>query len=301
METLVKRALAWCEQHVNPFTQLLHYSPQGNAAVPFVENAYYALALLRCHQLEKGQKAKWLLGRLFAYQAENGAFPSYMHDWPHGHVRDEMRAPLEAIAERYGSIVGPRLTEALARLDGEPLPPVDLDGSHYQAATGAYIRGTVQEGFEPQLTAGELLINPDAKRPDSAATLRTLLYDSPEVELLQERVAYHDGRWVWGDAERIHTAQLVENELFVDLHECDIRVNGERATTFQLGDEVTVRSGEVTLAFTWNVKGEGDFMGHIARGNRSSQVLTEGTYDHLIFVRQLRGEPTTPECRWRIP
>ena len=297
----MRRALSWCEAHVNPFTQLLHYSPKGNAAVPFVENAYYALALFRSHQLEKGQKAKWLLGRLFAYQCENGAFPPYMHDWPHGSVRDEMRAPLVAIAERYGSIVGPRLDEVLKRLGGEPLSPPDLDGSHYQASTGAYIGGVAQEGFEPQLTVGELLINPNAARPDSAETLRTLLYEPPEVELLQDRVAYCDDRWVWGDAERIHTAQLVKNELFVDLHDCDIRVNGERATTFQLGDEVTIRSGDVTLAFTFHVDGEGDFMGHIARGNRPSQVLQEGTYDHLIFVRQLRGAPATPECRWRIP
>jgi hypothetical protein len=328
VETLVKRALSWCEAHVNPFTQLLHYSPHGDVAVPFVENAYYALALLRSHQVDNGQKAKWLLGRLFAFQAVDGAFPPYMHDFPYGSVRDEIRAPLKAMADKYGRIVGPRLNEVLARLGGEVPPAPQIIGADYQASTGAYIgspEGLVQEGFEPQLTVGELLVNPEAARPNSALTLRTLLYDPPEVELSPEQVAFNSGRWVWGDAERIHTLSLEgfagkmtcegntirlelgeeaerEVELFLDLHECDIRINGEQATTFQLGDEVGIRSGEVTIALNFElVEGEGMFMGHLARGNRPSQVLKEGTYDTTIFLRTLRRGSSTLALRWRIP
>lgn len=324
MDTLVKKALAWCEAHVNPFTQLLHYSPQGDVAVPFVENAYYALALLRSHQLEKGQKAKWLLGRLFAYQCENGAFPPYTHDFPHGSVRDEMRAPLMAIKERYGGMMGGRLDEALKRLGGETPPRMEIVGADYQTSTGAYIGnpdGVVQEGFEPQLTTGELLVNPDAARPDSQATLRTLLYDLPDAKLCDDEVAFNNGRWVWGDHSRIHTLSLEgfagkmsceqnlirlelgeeaerEVELFLDLHECEISVNGERSTTFRLGDEVTI--GRIALTFSL-VEGEGTFMGHLARGNRPSQVLKDGTYDNVIFLRTLRRGPATLACRWRIP
>lgn len=75
-----------------------------------------------------------------------------------------------------------------------------------------------------------------------------------------------------------------------------VRVEGEMSNTFELGKELAFSFGNgQTLLMTFELaEGEGQFFGHIARGNRPSQLklISEEkhyqAYDALLFVRTVR-------------
>lgn len=81
-------------------------------------------------------------------------------------------------------------------------------------------------------------------------------------------------------------------------------IEGQKATTFQLGQTVQIFSGNLKkfdLVFQL-VEGEGDFVGHVFRGNRSTQVAAKGhdryeTYDWKISLRTVRR---SPHCKLKI-
>lgn len=73
-----------------------------------------------------------------------------------------------------------------------------------------------------------------------------------------------------------------------------VLVNGQKATCFTMNDtlELTIGSLKLPLAFT-KLAGDGEFVGHIVRGNRSGHNQPRFTAtDIQIFLRALRG--TTP-------
>lgn len=80
----------------------------------------------------------------------------------------------------------------------------------------------------------------------------------------------------------------MEIEFFCDLHpETKILVKGQKATTFQLGDLVTLISKNHRIDCIFRLQsGEGKFWGHLLRGNRPGQ-LERGyeAYDHVIGLR----------------
>lgn len=84
---------------------------------------------------------------------------------------------------------------------------------------------------------------------------------------------------------------------FVDAHEdLELRVNGEKATTFRVGDTVLLRSSLIEIALVFTVEGRGEFFGHLSLGNRPAQVQTEGesrgkAFDWQIFLRTVGREP----------
>ncbi len=89
--------------------------------------------------------------------------------------------------------------------------------------------------------------------------------------------------------------QSRELSFYVDkTAQLDILVEGKYATTFSLGQVVTLQSEKIKLSFILALEqGQGDFMGHIMPGNRPSQISTKGnrqyeTYDWHIFLRTLR-------------
>lgn len=88
---------------------------------------------------------------------------------------------------------------------------------------------------------------------------------------------------------------LFEIAAYVDRSDpISIRINGERGMVFYLGDTVSIRSPhrQIDLVFQ-KEKGEGDFIGHIARGNRANQVACKeehlyDAFDWQIGLRTLR-------------
>ncbi|MEC7840482.1 MAG: hypothetical protein VX777_10635 [Chlamydiota bacterium] len=137
-------------------------------------------------------------------------------------------------------------------------------------------------------------------------------------------------RMVWGDENHVSTlvaqggnyqtlsADLHENEaslVYVLSEEVDVEnreqcrevilsfdrnetveidVNGIRATTFQVGDEINVKSKNIKTSILFSViEGDGDFFGHIMPGNRVSQLALKNgnrfnAYDWQLFLRTLR-------------
>lgn len=81
-----------------------------------------------------------------------------------------------------------------------------------------------------------------------------------------------------------------------------ILLNGKGTTVFRLGDSLNL-SGDLNLSMAFElVEGKGDFLGHVAIGNRPSQL--EGgkrdlgdAYDWHLFLRSLRR---TPNCKVRV-
>lgn len=88
-----------------------------------------------------------------------------------------------------------------------------------------------------------------------------------------------------------------EIEFFADFHpDILFKVNGHTASTFELGQPLTLFFGTHQLELIFNlVEGEGDFLGHVMRGNRPSQIDHKGekrfhAYDWTIFLRTIRRQ-----------
>lgn len=86
-----------------------------------------------------------------------------------------------------------------------------------------------------------------------------------------------------------------ELSFFIDLHDDLIfLVESQKATTFTLGDHLVFSSTNFQIKMNISLlSGDGDFIGHIMRGNRPSQLRAKGddkfsAYDLKIFLRTLR-------------
>jgi hypothetical protein len=87
----------------------------------------------------------------------------------------------------------------------------------------------------------------------------------------------------------------------------ELFVNEQKSTTFQLGDEVTIRSKTLVLKLVFElVTGKGTFFGQLFRGNRPMQLCTDGenryeAYDWVIGLRTVkRTGPCTLQATLRI-
>ena len=95
--------------------------------------------------------------------------------------------------------------------------------------------------------------------------------------------------------------QKRELEFFVDCQpEIYFTLNGNPSNTFSLGQELMMHLGAQRVSLVLDLlEGEGDFMGHVMRGNRPSQIDHKGetrfhAYDWTIFLRTIRR---TQHCR----
>lgn len=144
---------------------------------------------------------------------------------------------------------------------------------------------------------------------------------------------YTPFRLIWGDLNRVHsficqggtfkraffsdgeesvdlffdledpTDEKKEVQFFLD-YQTGIRftLNGLAANTFELGEklELNIPGRPLSLKFDL-VEGEGQFLGHVMRGNRSSQINLKGenrfqSYDWTLFLRTIRRQG---KCRLR--
>lgn len=80
-------------------------------------------------------------------------------------------------------------------------------------------------------------------------------------------------------------------------------IQGEKATTFDLAEEFTLKTPQIQLSFrAFLEEGSGEFIGHIMRGNRPSQIRLKGAdrfnaYDWQLFLRTLRR---SGPCRFKV-
>ncbi len=138
--------------------------------------------------------------------------------------------------------------------------------------------------------------------------------------------SFHRLRAAWGSPQQLHTFSCQGGNIVACQHEpgkmvctlgapppdgerekcrevafylnCEaarkILVGSRPATTFYLGDEIFIQSDSIILKISFKLlEGSGDFVGHIMRGNRPSQLALKGAnrnqaYDWQIFLRTLR-------------
>jgi hypothetical protein len=100
----------------------------------------------------------------------------------------------------------------------------------------------------------------------------------------------------------LDSQDTVELAFFMNLiPDQEILIQGAKATTFQLGDSLTLLSAEMHLQLEILLeKGEGSFFGHILRSNRPTQRgkhLKYETYDWQIALRTIRR---SEECTLKV-
>ena len=102
-------------------TGFLHYcfenSEKHQETIPFLENAYFILALFRTKMVEPILEAKSLLQRLLSFQVE-GNFPVYLHDFPicKNHFLSFHLLPIfQVILQDFDSILGEDLKVSLQK------------------------------------------------------------------------------------------------------------------------------------------------------------------------------------------
>jgi len=85
-----------------------------------------------------------------------------------------------------------------------------------------------------------------------------------------------------------------ELSFYVDEQEgTKITVGGRTSTTFKLGEDVLLEDGNMNITVNFQIhEGDGQFLGHIMKGNRPSQVSLKGehrfdAFDWQIFLRTI--------------
>lgn len=105
------------------------------------------------------------------------------------------------------------------------------------------------------------------------------------------------------DLSAEESQQKREVEFFIDVHPgIQFSLRGLASNTFALNQELAIdlEGHRISLVFDL-LEGEGDFLGHVMRGNRPSQVDLKGdhrfhSYDWTIFLRTIRRQN---RCRLR--
>jgi|GEM_PF-1133879 len=102
-------------------TGLIHYYHSHHAelihqTIPTYDNAVFVLALFRSRVVENIREAQNLLGRLLAFQTEEGNFPFYLHEYPlskNFSLAIQLMAPFYWILKLFGHVLGKDLRISL--------------------------------------------------------------------------------------------------------------------------------------------------------------------------------------------
>lgn len=97
------------------------------------------------------------------------------------------------------------------------------------------------------------------------------------------------------DADLENRDRQKEINFYLDFHEgMQFFVAGASSNTFKLGEKVEIRSGSQKIEMVFDcLEGDGQFLGHISKGNRPSQIDPKGdnkfhAYDWHFFIRTVR-------------
>ncbi|MBS0620598.1 MAG: hypothetical protein JSS61_03965 [Verrucomicrobia bacterium] len=167
--------------------------------------------------------------------------------------------------------------------------------------------------------------------------LSSIIQPMESLSLPEERPFAHSQTapfvFYWGSPEQLHTltcdgeTSLLEKEPYVltchlppevpsegeasyevsfylNLHPAhSLTISGGKANTFQIGEKIQIASEGATFTLQFDVlAGEGQFFGHLLRGNRPQQRAHQGekrfeAYDWQIALRTIRR---TEACTLRI-
>lgn len=178
------------------------------------------------------------------------------------------------------------------------------------------------EKGEPAVTLYDLFLGEWGGRystralQDHPAQLRGGLVYPGAMEIYQPESSFRYA--FWGDGYSTHslvletkgeignqTVFLSENEVHDEVEVAyfcslpnEILVDGKKATSFQLGQTIQIGK-QIELEFT--ADGDGQYWGHLYRGNRSGQLIKDDAYDSVIALRTVkRSLSSTIKIRYRV-
>lgn len=134
----------------------------------------------------------------------------------------------------------------------------------------------------------------------STERLHTLCIEGGNIKDLQFSEKNNQLEFIFnlGDIPELEDKEMSREIVFYfDIAEkCHFTVDGVRANTFQINEEVKVDTDGLKFGLKFDlVSGAGQFLGHFMRGNRPSQIATKGqnrfaAFDHQIFLRTIRRD-----------
>lgn len=158
------------------------------------------------------------------------------------------------------------------------------------------------------------------KKPLPLCSPKTLMFQTERREKWSAK-GFHLIRYLWGNADTLYSLVCQEDlqleqkgEDFLLTYPMEIpgekermelplycthrpdvhlSVEGRKETVFELGEPVEIQTPEKTVTLIFSLeKGEGQFMGHIKRGNRPAQIGSLGpqdftSHDWLIGLRTI--------------
>lgn len=300
-------------------TKFVHYcyEDEGNReTIPTYENFCFALALLRSKSMENVLEAKALLEKLLAFQVE-GQFPVYLHEYPicrYEGLKDKLSTVIFYILRDFHGVLGDHLRELLSQLQHrEPEARVVIENWDEKARTYAGMQKYERGEPEPTLLdicMGEWTGTYAARAlADHPIHLRASVVYPAQVTITPP--IYTFASHFWGDGNPTHSLIFetqgeigdakvvlpeaeVQDEIeiayYCNIHpDTQIFINGQKATSFQLGDTVQIVSKNKTISLAFlQTEGEGQFWGHLFRGNRKGQLKKDDAYDWVIGLRTVK-------------
>jgi hypothetical protein len=128
------------------------------------------------------------------------------------------------------------------------------------------------------------------------------LYDKVDYKIEENRIIllFEVNRELTGD-DRDKRREI---EFFIDFHpDVGIKYQNQTVNTFKVDQEIHVSLPGLKAAIVFRVmEGKGDFLGHLMRSNRPSQIEIKGenrfkSYDWTLFLRSIRREGP---CRMQV-
>lgn len=312
------------QKRLSPRTGFVHQEE----LIPIYENFCYALALFRQKTKESIHSAFELVEKLLPFQASDGNFPVFLHEYPKCYDY-HMGLKVAAIITHFHRMLSkPKWEAALEKalsfqpekplwinrvraIRGEPLLDFEPQtaGEWIEHLISAQIAGQMEFHipYEPALHLFPLTGQQEQYEPrpspiewilaEGAYTSRHLK-DHPSQLLCAPLFPFHcipkpiaDPNRIFWQGATLHSLVKTEEAVFCDRSpETEIWVKGKKATTFQLGEIVTIETPQKTIEVRFTLaQGTGDFCGHIFFANRPSQVAKGfEAYDWQIGVRTLR-------------
>ncbi|MCH9613605.1 MAG: hypothetical protein SP1CHLAM54_06100 [Chlamydiia bacterium] len=282
-------ALEACRKAYRKETGFVH----DGVRIPVFENLCFALALCRSKIAANVLEAKTVLERLIPFFNGEG-FPRFLHNYPKT-SRLPFELPLMYLERDFGHLLKLDLQKLLKVLP-EPQPLTFQDTLHPDLLVPVAVNAP-QRGYESDLTMDALFC--EKTLDDHPLLIQSILIDGgiPTVSEKSALTQNEDGtRLIWGTKDCVHSLFMRDplEGLFVDLR-AEIWIKGEKSTTFQLGDQIEIRTktGSVFVKFTAK---KGRYFGHLSRKNRPTQILKDGfqTYDWCLSLRALEPLPDAP-------
>lgn len=252
--------------------------------IPVFENLCFCLALCRSRIGANVLEAKAILEKLIPFFTNEG-FPRFIHSYPKASTLP-FELPLMYLERDFGHVLKLDLNRLLHQLPA-PEPLTFQDSLHPDLLVPVAV-DCPQRGFEPELTLDQLFCGKVIEGHPLLLYGALLDESFPLISKKPALMQREDGtRFIWGTKENVHSLYMRDplEGLFVDTR-TSVLINGEKSTTFQIGDEIEIetKEGIITAIFTCK---EGRFIGHLSRKNRPFQVLKDKAYDYCLYLRTL--------------